>query len=148
MTDLTEMIPDDLPEWAIKAMDEGQFFNVAVDTIESLTAENKELKVDQILRNSKECLVQNDVDALTRDNKSLDESYTAAFQTCKDLHLDIRRLTAEVAELKENNDILEWANGYLHSLPDKIDTARSIYEEAQPVCENTAVLMYGSLGDE
>lgn len=31
MTHITEIIPDDYPEWAKKAMDEGQFFNVVCE---------------------------------------------------------------------------------------------------------------------
>ncbi len=33
---LTEQIPDDLPEWAIKAMAEGQLFKVTFDRIASI----------------------------------------------------------------------------------------------------------------
>jgi len=33
MDTITEIIPDDLPEWAKKAMDEGQFFNVVSEKI-------------------------------------------------------------------------------------------------------------------
>jgi hypothetical protein len=36
MMAITEMIPDDLPEWAIKAMAEGQLFTVTFDRIRKL----------------------------------------------------------------------------------------------------------------
>lgn len=34
--ELTEIIPDDLPEWAIKAMAEGQFLNVVFEKIKDM----------------------------------------------------------------------------------------------------------------
>jgi len=37
MPKITEMIPADYPEWAQKAMDEGQFFRLAVEKVEALT---------------------------------------------------------------------------------------------------------------
>jgi hypothetical protein len=36
MTEITEIIPDDLPDWAVKAMAEGQLFNVVFDRIRKL----------------------------------------------------------------------------------------------------------------
>ena len=33
MNKITETIPDDLPEWAEKAIDEGNFFRIAIDMI-------------------------------------------------------------------------------------------------------------------
>lgn len=39
MTKITEIIPDDLPEWAKKAMDEGQFSRVAISRYEELMDE-------------------------------------------------------------------------------------------------------------
>lgn len=40
---ITEIIPDDLPEWAIKAMAEGQLFKVTFDRIRKL--EERKMKV-------------------------------------------------------------------------------------------------------
>ena len=39
MSEITEIIPDDLPDWAIKAMAEGQLFNVTFARIRALEAE-------------------------------------------------------------------------------------------------------------
>ena len=33
---ITEIIPDDLPEWAKQAMDDGQFFNVVSEKIKNM----------------------------------------------------------------------------------------------------------------
>ncbi|MCH8285916.1 hypothetical protein IIB79_05230 [candidate division KSB1 bacterium] len=41
---LTEQIPDNLPDWGIKAMAEERFFEVAVAKVKALEAENRELK--------------------------------------------------------------------------------------------------------
>ncbi|MEE9532703.1 MAG: hypothetical protein V3W52_17125 [Syntrophobacteria bacterium] len=37
MEKITEMIPSDMPNWAKKAMREGQFFRVAIEKVETLT---------------------------------------------------------------------------------------------------------------
>jgi len=44
MTKITEIIPDDLPDWAIDAMAEGQFFNVVAERLKSDEAEIEWLK--------------------------------------------------------------------------------------------------------
>jgi len=36
MPKITEIIPNDIPDWAQKAMEEGQFFNVAINLVEKL----------------------------------------------------------------------------------------------------------------
>lgn len=36
MPKITEIIPDDLPDWAIKAMAEGQFFNVVAKKLKDI----------------------------------------------------------------------------------------------------------------
>lgn len=36
MNTITEIIPDDMPEWAKQAMDEGQFFNVVCERLKEL----------------------------------------------------------------------------------------------------------------
>ncbi len=38
MTHITEIIPDDMPEWAIEAMASGQFFRVCLERVEALQA--------------------------------------------------------------------------------------------------------------
>jgi len=43
MTKITEIIPDDLPDWAIKAMAEGQFFNVVSKKIKKLDRLEKKI---------------------------------------------------------------------------------------------------------
>jgi len=40
---IVEMIPDDMPKWAKDAMDEGQFFRVAVDRVKVLEDKIKKL---------------------------------------------------------------------------------------------------------
>jgi len=44
-TKITEIIPDDIPEWATTAMHDGQFFRVALSRIEKLSDENTELQL-------------------------------------------------------------------------------------------------------
>ena len=44
MTKIIEIIPDDLPEWAIEAMAEGQLFTVTFEKIMALEAEIDRLK--------------------------------------------------------------------------------------------------------
>jgi hypothetical protein len=39
--EITEIIPDDLPDWAIKAMAEGQLFTVTFERIKRLEAQLK-----------------------------------------------------------------------------------------------------------
>ena len=39
--DISEIIPDDLPDWAAKAMAEGQLFNVTFDRIKKIESDNK-----------------------------------------------------------------------------------------------------------
>lgn len=46
MKTITEIIPDDLPSWAKKAMDEGQFFNVVSERIRDFTAILTELQYE------------------------------------------------------------------------------------------------------
>ena len=36
MNKITEIIPDEIPDWAKKAMDEGQFFNIACNIMNAL----------------------------------------------------------------------------------------------------------------
>ena len=36
MTKITETIPDDMPDWAIKAMAEGKFFEIACEKVREL----------------------------------------------------------------------------------------------------------------
>ena len=51
-TKITEIIPDDIPDWAKVAMHDGQFFCVALDKIEKLTELNRELcrDLDEVQR--------------------------------------------------------------------------------------------------
>jgi len=44
MTDIIEIIPDDLPDWIIDAMAQGQFARVAAEKVESLEAQVTELQ--------------------------------------------------------------------------------------------------------
>ena len=44
---ITEIIPDDMPDWMRKAFDDGQFFNVSREKVESLLLKNAVLS-DQI----------------------------------------------------------------------------------------------------
>ena len=41
---ITEIIPDDMPEWALEAFWTGQFFRVCVEKVETLQARVKELE--------------------------------------------------------------------------------------------------------
>jgi len=43
MSKITEIIPDNIPEWAQEAMDNGNFFSVAIAKVESLEKEVKSL---------------------------------------------------------------------------------------------------------
>ena len=36
MNKTTEIIPDDLPDWAQRAIDEGQFFRIAIEKVAEL----------------------------------------------------------------------------------------------------------------
>jgi len=42
-TNITEIIPDDLPEWAKEAFDDGQFFKVVCERIKQLEQPTKEM---------------------------------------------------------------------------------------------------------
>lgn len=42
MPNITEIIPDDFPDWAQKAFDDGQFFRIAVRKVEELQKKIKE----------------------------------------------------------------------------------------------------------
>ena len=42
MPKITEIIPDDLPEWAAEAFDNGQFFRVAIERVATLEQELRE----------------------------------------------------------------------------------------------------------
>jgi 2C-methyl-D-erythritol 2,4-cyclodiphosphate synthase len=44
MTKITEIIPDDLPEWAVEAMAEGQFFRTALQKIQERDRRIEELE--------------------------------------------------------------------------------------------------------
>jgi len=44
MDKITEIIPDDIPEWAQQAIDEGQFFKVACDSMKELDKLKRLLK--------------------------------------------------------------------------------------------------------
>lgn len=41
MNKITEIIPDDMPDWANKAMENGQFFRVALDKVKKAEAQKK-----------------------------------------------------------------------------------------------------------
>lgn len=57
MHKITEIIPDSIPDWAKDAMDDGQFFRIALDRIASLEAQLKEWDniKDDLLRDIIEC---------------------------------------------------------------------------------------------
>ena len=42
MTKITEIIPDDMPDWAKTAMEKGQFFNVAIMRAEEIRVDEQE----------------------------------------------------------------------------------------------------------
>lgn len=44
MPKITEIIPDDMPEWVIEAMENGQFFNVTCEKIKELQYALEEAK--------------------------------------------------------------------------------------------------------
>lgn len=48
MNKITEIIPDDLPDWAKQAMDNGQFFKTACDRIKQLEQPTKEMTPEKI----------------------------------------------------------------------------------------------------
>lgn len=64
MDKITEIIPDDIPEWARKAMDEGQLWNKVFERIEELEARIEEYRLEHN-RNTKDILaLESTVDRL------------------------------------------------------------------------------------
>jgi len=45
MNHITEIVPDERPEWFQKAMEEGQLFRVAIAKVEELERQNKVLEL-------------------------------------------------------------------------------------------------------
>lgn len=50
MDNIIEVVPDDIPAWAKKAMDEGQFFNVACESMRELERLRSLLKNEHVGR--------------------------------------------------------------------------------------------------
>ena len=44
MNKVTEIIPEDIPSWAQEAIDEGQFFRIAMEKVKELEKELREIK--------------------------------------------------------------------------------------------------------
>lgn len=47
MDKITEIIPDDMPDWLMEAFNRGQFFRVVIERIKELEKEVKELKLQR-----------------------------------------------------------------------------------------------------
>ena len=44
MNKVTEIIPDDIPEWAKKAIENGNFFTTAIEKVESVAVDREEFE--------------------------------------------------------------------------------------------------------
>ena len=62
MPKITEIMPDDIPDWARQAMSKGQFFNVALARITQLEADKRVLGFDKglLVETLHQCIVKSE----------------------------------------------------------------------------------------